>query len=149
MKDLHSPAVANEIIARIEHLTPDTKGLWGKMTVAQMLAHCNTALQTNMGKIPSKQGLMGKIFGQMAKKSVVSDKPFKQGLPTDKTFVIKDTRDFGQEQKLLIELVRQLPATDREAVARTPHPFFGKMTPNEWNSLNYKHLDHHLRQFGA
>ncbi|MEP6513238.1 MAG: DUF1569 domain-containing protein [Parafilimonas sp.] len=29
----------------------------------------------------------------------------------------------------------------------TPHPFFGKLKAEEWRTLTYKHLDHHLRQF--
>ncbi|MFD1127776.1 DUF1569 domain-containing protein [Paenibacillus provencensis] len=29
-----------------------------------------------------------------------------------------------------------------------PHPFFGKLTSEEWSIGLYKHLDHHLKEFG-
>ncbi len=149
MKNIHDAATVQELIQRLDKLTPSTQRQWGKMDVAQMLAHCSNALEVNLGDRISKQGFMGKIFGKMAKKSVTSDKPFKQGLPTDPGFVITGSKDFSAEKQRLITLIKRLSAGNPEAMAANPHPFFGRMTAHEWNTLNYKHLDHHLRQFGA
>jgi hypothetical protein len=149
MKNIHEAATLQEFIERINKLRPDAQRHWGKMTVAQMLAHCATALEVNVGDRVSKQGLMGKLFGRIAKKSVVSAEPFKQGLPTDPSFVQKEDKDFEQEKARLLALLKRLSASDPHALAKNPHPFFGKMTAEEWNTLNFKHLDHHLRQFGV
>ncbi len=149
MKNIHTPEVLSELKARILTLTPASQAQWGKMDVAQMMAHCSAAIEANLGEGAGKQGLLGKIFGKMAKKSVVSDQPFKQGLPTDKSFVISGAKEFEQEKQRLTTMLSRLSATAPAHLTKNPHPFFGKMTENEWNSLNYKHMDHHLRQFGA
>ncbi len=38
---------------------------------------------------------------------------------------------------------------DRIGLSKDPHPFFGNLNSEEWDTLNWKHLDHHLRQFGV
>jgi len=149
MKNIHDSATEQELQNRLNQLKPDTQRQWGKMDVAQMMAHCSTALETNLGDRMIKQGLMGKIFGKMAKKSIVGDKPFKKGLPTDPGFVIREPKNFEIEKQRLSALITRLSKSKQEAIAQNPHPFFGKMTPDEWNALNLKHLDHHFRQFGV
>jgi len=148
MKNIHDTATLQEFIQRIEQLKPGAEHQWGKMSVSQMMAHCSNALEVNLGDRESKQSFIGKIFGKLAKKSVVSDKPFKQNLPTAPGFVVTDTRDFNAEKQRLLSLLKRLSAKDPASLSKV-HPFFGTMTPEEWNMLNYKHLDHHLRQFSA
>lgn len=149
MKNIHEAATLQEFIERINKLSPDSQRQWGKMNVSQMLAHCAAALEVNLGDRVNKQGIMGMLFGKLAKKSVVSPQPFKQGLPTAPGFVIKDDKDFEKEKARLIALLTRLSESDPQAIAKNPHSFFGKMTAEEWNMLNYKHIDHHLRQFGV
>jgi hypothetical protein len=149
MKNIHDVAVLQEIRQRFDKLKHDTQRQWGKMDVAQMMAHLGNALEANLGDVVQKQAFMGKIFGRMAKKSVTNEQPFKQGLPTDPHFVVTDVRDFNKEKERVLALITRLHSSDPEALAKNIHPFFGKMTTQEWNNLNYKHLDHHLRQFGA
>ena len=45
MKNVFDPAVTAELIHRIEQLQPTSPALWGKMSVDQMLAHCNVAYE--------------------------------------------------------------------------------------------------------
>ena len=84
MKNIHTPEVLSELIARIRTLTPASQRQWGKMDVSQMMAHCSIAIEANLGERVVKQNLIGKLFGKLAKKSITDNKPFKQGLPTDK-----------------------------------------------------------------
>jgi hypothetical protein len=147
MDSLQNPATLQQFIFRINMLTPDSQRRWGKMNVSQMLAHCSNALEVNLGDKVRKQHLMGKLLGRMAKKNIVSETPFKQGLPTDPTFIVTDHRDFEHEKKRLLALLTRF--STGQAKDDSIHPFFGKMTSDEWNTLNYKHLDHHLRQFGV
>ena len=44
-------------------------------------------------------------------------------------------------------MIEQFFNTDKSELVSRPHPFFGKMTAEEWGMLGYKHLDHHLKQF--
>jgi hypothetical protein len=80
---------------------------------------------------------------------LVKPEPFKKNLPTAKSFIVKDERNFEEEKNKLVNLLQRLSHTNPEDVAKRPHPFFGKLTADEWNTLQFKHLDHHLRQFGV
>lgn len=146
MNSLFEVQYNTEIINRINKLKPDSKPLWGKMSVSQMMAHCTEAMRSAFGEIKLKRNFMGVIFGNIAKKSILSDKPIKHGLPTDKNFVIKEDKNFEQEKNRLIEYVKKF---DAKFLTNDPHPFFGKMTADEWDKITAKHLDHHLRQFGV
>ena len=146
MNSLLDTKYNTEIINRINSLKPESKPVWGKMTSAQMMAHCIEGLRGAFGETNLKRTLMGKLFGKMAKKSIMSDKPFKQGLPTDKSFIIKDERKFEEEKSKLIGYIKRF---NSGSLTKNTHPFFGNMTTDEWDKLMAKHIDHHLRQFGV
>ena len=148
MKSLYISTDNKEVIERINKLSPESKALWGKMTVSQMLAHCTEGFKSAFGDTKPKRSFMGKLFGGIAKKSVLGDKPFKKGLPTDKSFVIKDDRNFEEEKKVLIGYIIRFEKGE-DVLTKDPHPFFGEFTSHEWDVLMMKHLDHHLSQFGA
>jgi hypothetical protein len=80
---------------------------------------------------------------------MVSEEPFKKNLPTDPSFVVKHDPDFYESQQELKTLIEKLYNTDKNELVQRKHPFFGKLTIDEWGLLNYKHFDHHLRQFGV
>src|SRR4051794_38285704 len=148
MESLFQSTVADEILNRLEKLQAGTKPLWGKMNVSQMLAHCKMPLEVALGKKESKKSLMGVIFGKIGKRQMLKPEPFKKNLPTDSRFIIKYTPDFSKEKQELISLIKQFSLADSNEIAARAHPFFGKKNAEEWGWLQYKHLDHHLRQFG-
>lgn len=149
MKSIFIPGDKNEIIDRINMLTPESKNLWGKMNVSQMLAHCKQPLRVAIGELELKKGLMGILFGSWAKKKLLSPGDFEHNLPTDKSFIIKDERRFETEKSALIALINKISAGGEAGITKKPHPFFGVLTTREWDVLQVKHLDHHLRQFGV
>jgi hypothetical protein len=149
MQSLFDQSAAASIVERINKLTPDSTALWGKMNVSQMLAHCQSPLNVAMGKATFKRNLFGILFGKLAKKSVVSDKPFKRNLPTAPLFLVKDERNFEAEKKNLVDLINHFSKGGEQVLTKDPHPFFGSMTPHEWDKSQWKHLDHHLQQFGV
>jgi hypothetical protein len=149
MKSLFDPSVNKEILERIDKLTPDTEAKWGEMNVAQMLTHAQRPLKVAYGELLLKRGLIGILFGGMAKRSLLKPEPFKKHLPTDPNFVVKDTRIFEEEKENLRNLVIKFEKSGPDALTKDPHPFFGKLTVDEWDALQWKHLDHHLRQFGV
>jgi hypothetical protein len=149
MKSLFNPVDSQEIIDRINRLDVDMKPLWGRMNVAQMLAHCQQPLKVAYGEAKGTQSFVGKLFGRLAKKQLLSGKPMKRNLPTDKTFLIADSREFVKEKEQLIALVKKFQTGGPAILSKDPHPFFGKLTVEEWDQLSWKHLDHHLQQFGV
>ncbi len=149
MKNLFDPSAAADILSRFQQLQPDSKALWGKMNVAQMLAHIQVPTQVSLGERQLKRSIPGFLFGSFAKKKLLSDKPFPVGLPTDPSFLMKGDHDFQTEKQKAFALLSKLIDGGEAGVTKATHPFFGKMTASEWGILTWKHMDHHLRQFGV
>jgi hypothetical protein len=150
MKSLFDQNENNKIIERVNSLRNTTQSQWGKMNVSQMLKHCQAPLQVAFGEMKLKRGLMGILFGSMIRKKLTKDEtPFDKNLPTDKGFIVVDQHEFEKEKEALIKWLRKFSTEGASAITKEPHPFFGKMTPQEWGILQWKHMDHHLRQFGA
>ena len=137
------------IVNRLLQLTPESQPLWGKMTVSQMLQHCQKPIDVLTGKLQLKGGLLGFLFGKMAKNNFLKMRGFSKNSPTHPKFKIKDEPDFNAEKNLLTTMVETLGKLGKDSIAIDKHPFFGKMTEEEWGGLMYLHLDHHLKQFGV
>lgn len=146
---LFDPAGLAALLARIDGLRPDSPRQWGKMTIGQMLAHCQQPLRVASGELPLRRSLIGVLFGRLAKRQLLAPKPWQQGMPTAPEFRITDARDFGEEQQALRALVQRFGEAGPAGLTKAPHPFFGPLTSDEWQALQWRHLDHHLRQFGA
>ena len=136
-----------ELLDRVHRLQPGTSPRWGRMDAAQMLAHCQVPLRVALGEVKLSRGLIGVLFGGLAKKKLMGAEPFKPNLPTSAEFVVKDRRDFAREREQLVTLIERFATGGPAGLTRDPHPFFGAMTTAEWEVLMWKHLDHHLRQF--
>jgi hypothetical protein len=149
MKNLFEPDAHSEIRRRLADLRPDSERQWGKMTAAQMLAHCSAWTEMALGFKSSPRSLIGRIFGRVAIASVMNEKPIRRNMPTDKSLIVSDERSFEVERQRLLEWTDRFTAGGPEKCTTHPHSFFGKMTPTEWATMAYKHMDHHLRQFGC
>ena len=146
MKTLFNPDAFAEIENRLENLASNTPQKWGKMDAAQMLHHCQGPLNIMLGinHYGMKPNWLAKVF---FKKSLYNDKPWSKNLPTAKALRVKEQKSFDDEKAALKELMNQLNA-QRERETWDPHPGFGHFTKDQWGQMQYKHLDHHLRQFG-
>lgn len=149
MQSLFDPADRQSVLGRLEQLPPGAARQWGKMSAPQMLAHCAAALEVATGVQPRKQQLIGRIFGPFAKSSLLGEKPFSRNSPTDPTFIVTGDRDFDAEKRRLTALVNQFCDGGPGKAAVQTHSFLGRLTGDQWGVMMYKHLDHHLRQFGA
>lgn len=148
MKNLFEPAAAQEVIARIERLTPDATRQWGKMDAAQMLSHCSAAMEMASGKFVARRTLIGRIIGPRLRHLLSDESPFPRNSPTAKELKV-GACDFAQQRERLKQCVRHFHEGGEAQCTKHPHPFFGPLTPLEWSTGMYKHLDHHLRQFGV
>lgn len=149
MKNLFQTETFEEIKKRIEQLQPNSQRLWGKMEVAQMLAHCSATMEVAVGEKHPPRMFIGRIVAPFIKFVFSNDQPLRKNTPTDKSFLVIDQRNFQKEKSKLIELISKFHSGGHEKVTSHPHVFFGKLTPTEWSTGMYKHLDHHLRQFGV
>lgn len=150
MKNIFNKADGNEILERIEKLTPESKALWGKMNVSQMLAHAARAAKLPTGEMPTKRvGFPISILGSMLKSKILKSPSFRKNSPTAPEIKITDARDFQKEKENFKTAVKKLVDNGETIAKATHHPFFGKMSPSEWGRINYLHADHHLSQFGV
>lgn len=140
----------DEMLVRIGKLTPESKPLWGKMNVAQMLAHNNVAFDITAGKIPASYNfLMRWMLKTFVKPVVVGDKPYEKNGRTAPVFIVADERDFAIEKARLVENFKEFQAAGATTYEGKESPSFGKLTGQEWSNQFWKHMDHHLQQFGA
>jgi hypothetical protein len=151
MKTLFEPACVQEVKRRLSASSSDHQRQWGKMNSAHMLAHCSLGLEMAAGEIRPPRALVGRILGPVIKPMALRDEePMRRNSPTSKELVVTgDDRDFETERNRLNELIDRFVAAGAAGCTSHPHAFFGSLTPDEWAILMYKHLDHHLRQFGA
>lgn len=150
MKDLFQPAAAAEVKARLLSLRPDTPRQWGTMNAAQAVAHCCGGMEMALGDTRPRRVLAGRIFGRIIKRLALGNEaPMRRNTPTVPEIVVADERELDSERRRLSGLIDRFVAAGPAGCTTHPHSFFGRLTPREWAVLMYKHLDHHLRQFGA
>ncbi|MGH9644453.1 MAG: DUF1569 domain-containing protein [Terriglobales bacterium] len=138
-----------DIFSRIDSLQPSALRQWGKMDVAQMMAHCSATLDMASGRLNRPRAFIGRLLGPLVRPMFTNEKPFSRNSPTDPRLVVADSRDFALERENLKAKIREFHECGEAGCTRHPHPFFGPLTPQAWSRGMYKHLDHHLRQFGA
>jgi hypothetical protein len=151
MKNLFEPERVEEIKRRLDSLTPESPRQWGKMSVAQAVAHCAMACDMASGnQIPGRAGLGLRIVGRLIAPFVFKDDaPIRRNAPTNPELVVSDERDLARERERLCKAIDRFAAAGPAGCTSHPHFIFGKLTPEQWAILMYKHVDHHLRQFGA
>jgi hypothetical protein len=148
MKSLFVAENRQEILRRLEGLQASANRQWGKMDPAQALAHCTAAMAVAVGDAPGRQSFLGKLVTPFIRSQVLGSKPFARNVPTDPSYVVSDERDFARERERLVESVNRLGDRGPAKADGAVHPFFGRLSGDEWGLLIFKHLDHHLRQFG-
>jgi len=151
LPNIFSQEVTEEIVERINQLTPDTQPTWGKMTVSQMLAHCNVPYRYVYESVQFKKPnfLMAWALKKFVKKAVTNEIPYKKNTGTAPDFIIKGERDFEKEKENLIYNIRKVQAEGGAAFDQKESFSFGVLSTQEWNNMFYKHLNHHLTQFGV
>ena len=147
MKSIFDPLVKKELHQRISQLSENSQPQWGKMTVAQMLWHCQFPLKLAItNKARKKFGnFIAKLF---FKKMLYNNKPWRKNLPTVKIAKASAPKEFAMEKLILEQLIEDMHLT-KDRTSWNPHPIFGTFSHAQWGQLSYKHLDHHLQQFGV
>ena len=150
MKNIFRKEITDEVLSRIDNLTKETQPNWGKMSVAQMLAHCCVTYEMLFtDKHPKPNAFTRFMLKVFVKKIVVSEKPYAKNGRTAPQFLISDEKVFENEKKRLEEYIVKTQQLGESYFEGKESHSFGKLTAKEWNNTFYKHLDHHLTQFGV
>jgi len=150
LPNIFNPEIVAQIISRINQLDSSTNAKWGKMNVSQMLAHCCVPYEYVFEKKHKAPGfLMQFILKSFAKEGVVNEKPYPKSSPTAKDFLMTSSKDFESEKQRLIAYIQKTQALGEAYFDGKKSHSFGVLNKEEWNNMFYKHLDHHLKQFGV
>jgi hypothetical protein len=150
MRTIFDKSTRDELIGRISLLNENSIPQWGKMNIYQMLKHCTLYDEWVLGKQgPNyKQVFIGRLFGKMALKDFIGDeKPLKRNVGTLNNLKVTQSQgDVASEKLKWITLIEDFQNFHNPGFI---HSFFGKLTREQIGHLEYKHTDHHLRQFGV
>jgi hypothetical protein len=150
LPNVYNKEEALKLIDRINKLTPETPPKWGKMNVSQMLAHSNVTYEYVFDERVDKHNFLMKfILRLFLKKIVTNETPYKQNSGTAPAFIIADARDFEKEKTRLINYINKVVEKGTSFFEGKESVSFGVMNTTEWNNMMYKHLNHHLTQFGV
>lgn len=148
MKSVFETSVREELIKRINSLSPQNNAQWGKMNVYQMVRHCTLSEDMMLEKMKIKRVLIGRLIGGLILKKVLKDdSPFGKNSPTSP--LLKTTHESGDMEEQKKEWIKRIEQYASHTNSNFVHPFFGPMTKEQIGFFAYKHADHHLRQFGA
>jgi hypothetical protein len=134
------------ILARLDRLTPDTRPQWGTLTAPRLLCHLADQLRMGLGDLPAQSRasfLTTTVLKWLVVYSPLKTPPGKvQTLPE---MLTTSPTTWTADLATCRTLIERLST----ASAAPPHPTFGRLSPEGWGRLAWKHLDHHLRQFGV
>jgi len=148
-KSLLNKECGETLVRRIQKLQPDASPLWGRMNATEMLLHLNRINEQLLNAPATKKGISLKQYiGRWLFLYVFSNFPKNARTPKrNDTKGQIDTSAFGEQQQKFIELIQRFPL--HQQPIELPHPYFGDLNTKQWGLAGYKHVNHHLRQFGV
>ena len=149
MSTLADPRVRAALRERIRRLDPNAAAKWGRMKAPQMVCHLNDSFRVGLGEkyaSPASSALQRTVVKWIALRA-----PFRwpPGVPTRPE--IEQGRGGTPPAEWESDCRELLGLVDTFADCQTfgAHPVFGKMNRRDWLAWGYRHVDHHLRQFGV
>lgn len=146
MRTLLNPADRDAMIARVRRLTPASQAQWGKLTAQTVMPHLADQLRVGLGDIPPTKGynLVGRTIVKWLLFYTTFNAP-RGKVQTSPEMLTTSPGNFEADRAALEALIIRIGTTPATAT----HAFFGPLTHAGWGRLAWKHLDHHLTQFGV
>lgn len=146
MPTLLRPADREAILQRLRRLQPSAAARWGSLTAPKMICHLADQLRVSVGEVPVQR--IDTLPRRTLLKWLVVYSPLKPPpgkIQTAPEMLATAPASWSEDLAQVERLVERLAATPTAAV----HPFFGPLRHGGWGRLGWKHMDHHLRQFGC
>ena len=145
--------ITEEYIPIVKKIQPATTGKWGKMNGQQMVEHVAAFFYVSSGKIKFDLVTPEEHLPKF-KEFLLSDKQFRENTRAPLTVIGEETLPL--RYATMEEAVENLSGSvadfeayfKKDPCTKTMHPVFGELNFEEWILLHYKHVTHHLRQFG-
>ena len=147
MKTLFEESARGAILSRLDSVTADSRPRWGKMNAERMLTHLVEAMRMAIGELATKPKRLPTRFPPL-RQLFVYWLPWPKGLPTAPELRPSNSRTIEESKRELTRLIADF--STRTAQKKWPdHPAIGNLRCRGWGVLVWRHLDHHLRQFGV
>ena len=149
MATLADPGARAALCERVANLSPEAARQWGRMTAHQMVCHLNDSFRVATGEKYASPDT--NLFKRMVFKWVAlhTSLPWPHGVPTRPELMQghggTPPSDWTRDRTVLQELIPAFAARESYGF----HPLFGELSKADWLIWAYRHIDHHLRQFGA
>lgn len=149
MKNLLNYQDREDILARLQKLGTTNQPRWGKLSVNQVVTHLTDPFRVAIHeKSGTPQNTM--FFNTWLGKAMYSFVPWPKGAPTDPSFLpgtgMTEPTEFERDKQILLLTIHRFVNYEEKTA---DSPVFGRMDKRAWGRLMWRHLDHHLRQFGA
>lgn len=145
-KSMSNASARQELLERLEHLTPHATPRWGRMNASQMLAHLTDWMLMASGDLATAPR-KGMIRYPPIKQLLIYWLPWPKSPPTAPELISRTPSEWNAERAAVRHCVESFEQVYLKGTF-PEHPAFGRMTPRAWGVLGYRHMDHHLRQFG-
>ena len=150
MKSIYDQQTIREFKERIQKIDKSSKAVWGKMNVYQMLKHCTENDKMLLRERSFRRLFIGRLFGKMALKSnIKNEEPLGRNSPTHPDIKFEGNGDVEAQKREWLNVLDRYSRTRPKFDSVFIHPFFGKMNEEQISKFAFKHIDHHLRQFGV
>jgi hypothetical protein len=147
MPSLRDDTARRQLGARLQKLTPETGARWGRLDAPRVLCHLGDTLAVAVGEAAAAPLNRKLLHHFPVKHLIMYVLPFPKGAPTSPDLLSSTPGDFDGDRRRVLDLMGRLAAAPS---GKGPdNPIFGPMTNDEWNALQWKHIDHHLKQFGC
>jgi hypothetical protein len=146
-RSLFEPATRQDVLRRMRSIDPARAPLWGKMSAGKMLAHVNAALAMALGELETrpKRSPLANPLGRLL---FIYLLPWPRGAPTAPELLAQDASGWDDDLPRFAALLERFAAR-AQGGSWPRHPAFGQMNAKQWGDLEFRHVDHHLRQFGV
>jgi hypothetical protein len=146
MPTLFDPSARAKLVSRLSGLTPDRRPLWGRLDAARVQTHLAAQLRMALGDLTCRSKNTPFRY-PVVRELIIYVLPWPKGAPTAPELLATEPADFEADRQALIQLVERMGTRNPEEPFGE-HPAFGPLSRRAWGVLGWRHLDHHLRQFG-
>ncbi len=136
----------HSLLARIDQLRPDAPARFGKFNAPRMVCHLIESMRMASGDLVPRP--KRRTFPRVVSKFIIHYLPWPKGAPTAPELLAHPPASWDSDLAMLRGLVERHPYPPADA-ALPSHPAFGPLDRRDWGVLMYRHLDHHLSQFGC
>jgi hypothetical protein len=141
------PALRAAFTNRVQKLTADTRGAWGKFSASGMLAHLNDSYRMCTGELKVKSKNLPLRYTPI-KQLVIYVAPFPKSAPTAPELIARCDGAVLDDEKKALEAMFAKLGTVKPGDPLQEHPAFGVLTHKDYGVLMARHTEHHFRQFG-